>query len=411
MTDYNAPDDPCDEEKPKPPNPTPPPKPTPPNPPPPEPPPCEPEYPKEPCYKPKDDGCVPDCCCPPGPTQTDSCLEKLIDKQTKPITDGVRAKDFKDELEKFLTKARAAKDEYTQEKYKDLVKLWEDEDAALVDLTAKVECTLKCWRCVIECHVCPLLYQMRKAEQELYGDGTWCDQVHDLQDLLYWRTRDKDAKERFFNRIKAILAAWEKPAPTLAKILDDNVKKISDAKKALCTDPSTALYDIFLKLIPVHFAIKPPNSKSNIDDRFRKFCCCDKGKPIPCCDGRIDIGEPTLRRRLVGWLPYLIDPNAYFDLICCLVSRTYMPAKDKLSAAEAAVTSAQNDIKRNKELIENGLKNFEKNAKAAIPVTIDCNNYYPKKDKGKDQDKDPCKGQDKDQDKDQDNGNDSSSPR
>ena len=402
MTDnqYAPPDDPCDEKKPTPPDPTPP-EPTPPEPPPdPTPPPekkCEPAYPKPPDYKPPKDECKTDCCCPPGAVTTESCLEKLIEAQTKPITAGARAKDFKEELEKLLPKARTARDEYTPEKYKALVKLWEDEDAALVDLTSKVECALHCWRCVIECHVCPLLYQLRKAEQELNGDGDWCNTVRDLQDLLYWQTRDKDAKERFFNRVKAILASWENPYATLSKILGDNLTKgIPDAKKALCADPSTALYDIFLKLIPVHFAIKPPGATSKIDDKFRKLCCCDKGKPLPCCKG-IDIGEPALRRRLVGWLPFLIDPKEYFDLLCCLVSQAYVPAKDALSAAEARVTSTQNEIRRNKALVENGLKNFEKNAKAAIPISVDCKNYKCKDDK--DPDKDPYKDKDKDPDK------------
>lgn len=366
MTDnqYTPPDDPCDEKKPKPEQK------------------CEPSYPEKPTYKPPKK-CEPGCDCPPGSNETENCLEKLIDEQTKPITDGDRARAFKAELEAFLAKARTAKDDYTSEKYQKLVKLWEEEDAAIVELIRKLVCALPCWRCIIECHVCPLLYQIRDAELQLYGDGKWCTEVHDLQDLLYWQTRDRDAKERFFNRLKAILGAWEKPGAAIEKILADNAKAIVEANKSLGTEPSKVIVDVFLKLIPTHLAIKPTNATSKIDAKFTQFCCCDDRKPLECCG--IDIGERSVRQRLIGPLPYLIDPNNYFKLICCLISHAYQPAKDKLSAAEAAVASTENTIKRFKALIEGGIKNFDKNAKAAIPIAIDCKDY---KDKAKEPDSD-----------------------
>jgi hypothetical protein len=356
---------------------------------------CEPAYPDKPTYTPPKK-CKPACECPPGTGTTDNCLEDLIDAQTKPITDGDWAKAFKAELEAFLAKARTAKDEYTPEKYQKLVKQWEDQDRDIAELLRKLVCALPCWRCVIECHVCPLLYQMRDAELQLNGNGTWCSEVHNLQDLLYWQTRDKEAKERFFNRLKALLAAWEKPAQTIEKTLTDNAKLIVEANKQLGTEPSKVLVDVFLRLIPAHLAIAPAGASTKIEKKFSELCCCDDREPLKCCG--IDIGERSFRQRLIGPLPYLIDPNGYFNLICCLISCAYQPAKDKLSAAEAAVASTENTIKRLKGLIDNGLKNFDKNAKAAIPVAIDCKDY---KEKDKGEDKEPCN--DKDNDKDNDN--------
>src|SRR5690348_6781885 len=81
---------------------------------------CEPDWPQPPDYKPPEK-CRPACDCPPGSTPPENCLEDLIDLQTKPITDGDRAKAFKAELEALLGKARTARDEYTNEKYKKLV--------------------------------------------------------------------------------------------------------------------------------------------------------------------------------------------------------------------------------------------------------------------------------------------------
>lgn len=388
MTDnqYAPPDAPYDDKKPQPET-------------------CEPSYPDKPTYKPpKKCERDPACNCPPGSNETENCLETLIDEQTKPITDGDRAKAFKAELEAFLKSARPAKDEYTTEKYQKLVKLWEEQDTAIAELIRKLVCALPCWRCIIECHVCPLVYQIRDAELQLNGDGKWCTEVRDRQDLLYWQTRDKDAKERFFNRLKAILAAWEKPAQTLEKILADNAKAIIEANKSLGTEPSRVVYDVFLKLIPTHLAIKPSDSTSKVDATYTQFCCCDDRKPMLCCG--IDVGEPSVRRRLIGGpLPFLIDPNNYFKLICCLVSDAYQPAKDKLSAAEAAVASTQITIKRLKDLVGGDLKNL---GRAAVPIAIDCKTYE-KKDPGKpDPGNPPCPCHDHDKHDDKD---DSPSPK
>lgn len=318
----------------------------------------------------------PDCKCPPGAGSDPNCLEKLIAEQMKEIMAAEKAKVFKVDLEALLTKAKAASQEYTRDKYDKLVKQWVEQDAEIAELVRKLVCAVWCWRCVIECHVCTLLYDLRDAELRLHGDGPWCDKVRDLHDLLHWHMRDRAAKERSFNRIKAVLAAWEKPAQTIEKALADCRKLIDAANKALGSESSKVVYDVFLKLIPLHLAIAPPQGSAwttKIGKQYTEFCDCDEGKPDNCCGP--DAGELNLRQRLVGVQPYLIDPNVYFKLICCLVEKRYGPAKEMLTRADAAVAATENEIKRLTSLVENGLKNFDATARAAIPMTVDCCDY------------------------------------
>jgi hypothetical protein len=206
--------------------------------------------------------------------------------------------------------------------------------------------------------------------------------VYDLYDLQYWHTRDKAAKERRFNRIKSVLTAWETPAKTIEKALNDNRALIEAACKAICNEPGKAIYDVFLRLVPMHLAIAPPeesNWETKIDKRYTEFCECNKGKPDYCCGP--DVGEWSLRQRLIGPQPYLIDPNDYFKLICCLVEKRYAPAKDALSKAVTDLAAVGDRIARYEAQLTNGIKDFEKNAKAAIPSVIDCCDYERDHDK------------------------------
>jgi len=323
----------------------------------------------KPCPEP--DSC---CKCPAGPKSTPNCLEDLIAGQTASIAAGKKAEEFKTELAQLLAKAKAANQDYTRAKYDALVKEWVKQDGQIVEKIRELVCAVPCWQCVIECHICPLLNEMRNAEKRLYGDNTLYADVHNEADLLYWLTRDKEAKERRFNRIKTVLAAWEKPAQTIEKALADDAKIIA----GLGTDRSKDVYDIFLRLVPMHLAIAPPDVASwptNIDIKYTQFCSCDTPDPDSCCGPDLGLWGWSLRQRLIGPQPYLIDPNDYFEVICCLVKARYGPAQAAYSEAEAAVVTQENEIKRLKGLVDDGLKNFEKTARGAIPGTIDCCKY------------------------------------
>jgi hypothetical protein len=315
----------------------------------------------------------PKCKCDPGPGSDPNCLEKLISEKAGQLAAAEKDKTFKADLEALLTKANAAKQDYTRDKYDKLVKQWVEQDAKIVELINKLVCALPCWRCVIECYVCPLINRMHDAEARLKWDPTKYPEAFNWYDLLNWHTRDKEVKERRFNRIKSVLAAWEKPASTIEKVLADNAKLIADSCNALCPDASKVAFDVFLKLVPMHLAIAPPKGKTwqtKIDKQYTEFCCCDVGYPDDCCGP--DVGEWSLRQRLIGPQPYLIDPSQYLSLICCLVEERYGPAQTALNEAQAKLLSIETDIKRDKDMVENGLKNFEKDAKGAIPSVVHC---------------------------------------
>lgn len=327
--------------------------------------------------------CPPDPCCKcPPPSTTSNCLEELIATQTARITAGDKAKAFKTDLETLQGKVKTANQEYTREKYETLVKEWKKQDGDIAELIRKLVCAVPCWRCIIECHVCPLLNELHYAEQWLYGDGTLYSEVHNLYDLRYWHERDRDAKQRRFERIKSVLATWENPVQTIEKALAANATLIVDAGKALGSDAGKVVYDVFLRLVPMHLAIAPPSGSpwtTAIDKEYTQFCACDEGTPDDCCGP--DVGEWSLRQRLIGPQPYLIDPNYYLKVICCLVDKRYRPANDALTEAEAAFQSVDERIKGYKKTIEDDYpKSFDQDAKGAIPSVVDCCDYEPREE-------------------------------
>lgn len=311
----------------------------------------------------------PQCNCPTPPGGMANCLDALIAKQAKEISEADRAKAFKADLEALLQNAKAATADYTPDKYKKLVAEWERLDGDIVELIRKLVCAVPCWWCLIECYICPLLYEVRYRKQLLDGDGKLYGEVHSLHDLRYWHDRNRDGKKRALARIKAALAAWEKPTQTIENILAENAKLISDASKLLAPDAAKLVYDVFLRIVPMHLAIAPPASSgkvTKIAKKYTQICECDEGKPDDCCGP--DVGESSLRQRPIGPLPYLIRPGDYFEVICCLVTQRYLPAKEAWSAAESAYESVDTQIKRLTVEIDDKMKSFEKNAKAALPT-------------------------------------------
>ena len=320
--------------------------------------------------------CPEPCCCPTKPGSTGTCLDDLIDEQAKQITEADRAKLFKAELEDLVKKANGAKQEYTKEKYRDLRDKWDKQDAVIADLISKLVCAVPCWWCLIECEICPLLYAIRDTELRLNGDGTLTDKVYSLRDLRYWQERNRDAKREVFDRIKLVLAAWEKPAQTLDKILVDNAKLIEDTKKILATDSANAVYDVFVKLVPMHLAIAPSGVPSKILPEYTKFCGCDVGSSDDCCGP--NVGKWTVRQRLIGPQPYLVEPDKFFEIICCLAKERYLPAKDLLALAESDLAKTESDIKRALSDLEQKKGSVAADFKGKVVNPIDCDKYKRK---------------------------------
>jgi hypothetical protein len=336
--------------------------------------------------RPKVPDCPPppsDCHCPKPPTSTPDCLEKLITKQAADIALGKKSEAFKADLEKMLVTARQASLDYTRTTYEDLVKEWVRQDVNIASLIRKVVCAIPCWRCIVECYICPLLNQLHQIEGQLYGDGTLSTDVHTLYDLLYWYGRDRDAKDRRVARIKSVVGAWDKPAATIAAALKQDETLWMAIDKAPGSDAGKVIYDLFFRLIPMHLAIAPPAGSAwttKIGIEFTEFCGCDTGTPDNCCGP--DVGELSLRQRLTGPQPYLVDPNDFFQVICCLVENRLKPAHDAAAQADADWSALDAEIKRLKAQLENGIKKdaFEKAAKGAIPGVIDCCDHQPDDD-------------------------------
>ena len=338
---------------------------------------CDPIPPTKPPDWKKPEKCKIDyyCNCPEPPSSDPNCLEIMISDKASKLAAAEKDKAFKADLEVLLTKANAAKGEYTRDKYEKLGKQWAEQDEQICELIRKLVCALPCWRCVIECYVCPIINRMVEAEARLKWDPKNYPEAFNHYDLLQWHTRDKAVKETRFNRIKSVLVAWEKPAQSIEKNLTDNAKLIADANKALGTESSKVAFDVFMKLVPMHLAIAPPEGNKKkwetcIDKKYTDFCKCDMDCPDDCCGP--DVGEWSVRQRLVGPQAYLIDPDQYLPLICCLVDKRYGPAQKELTDAEGKVLTVEADIKRDKDLVDNGLKNFDKEAKAAIPTDVLC---------------------------------------
>lgn len=329
--------------------------------------------PPEPPKCPDPDPC---CKCPSDPKDPSECLQTLLDAQPGDAGAAEKTK-FKAELTKLLETARKAKQDYTRDKYKELVERWVKQDADIAELIRKLECAVWCWKCILECFVCTLLNGLHDAEKRLYDDGKLYADVHDLYDKQYWLKRYREIKQRRFDRIKNVLKAWETPAATIEKTLNDNKTLIDAIGPLIGSQPGKAIYDVFFRLIPLHLAIAPPagaKTTTKIDKRFTEFCGCDVPVHDDCCGA--DVGERSLRQRLIPPQPFLIDPDNYFDVICCLVEKRYAKANEDLNNIDIEIAKVNGKIQNfEKALADGWQKEFEKNAKAAIPSVIDCCDY------------------------------------
>jgi hypothetical protein len=341
-------------------------------------------HPEEPSKCPEPSCC---CKCPTPPGSTSNCLEELVEGQIGDLGAADKAK-FKAELVKILETAKKAKQEYTRDKYDELKDNWIKEDTRIADVIRRLECAVWCWECVLECHVCPLLYDLHKAEKWLYDDEKRYDTVHDLYDKRYWLERERAVRQRKLNRIKDVLKAWESPAASIQKAMDDTRKLLDAIETLLGTQPGKAVYDLFFRVIPLHLAIAPPAgiAETQIDKRYTEFCDCGEWGPDDCCGP--DIALRGFRERLLPPQAYIINPDDFFNLICCLVDKKYRPANDDLIDADLQLAKLASEIDRYEKAIGPGWQaEFEKNAKAAIPSVIDCCDYEQKHDHDCDKEK------------------------
>jgi len=328
----------------------------------------------------------PECCChcPKPPGSTSSCLEKLIETQNDDLTAADKAK-FKADLVKILENAKKAKEEYTREVYDSLKATWIEQDTKIADMIRRLECNVRCWECLLECHVCPLLYKLHAAEKWLYDDEKRYPAVNDLLDQQYWLQREVGLRQRKVDRVREVVKVWESPKASIDSALKDN-KKLYDALDPLVgTQSGKVIYELFFELVPRHLAIAPPAdvAETKIDNRYTEFCDCGKWDADDCCGPNVAI--PGYRQRIIPPQAYLIKPDDYFDLMCCLIDKKYRPANDDLIDANLQLALLQAEIKRYETAIGAGWQaRLKAEASGAIPVLPDCCEYEHKHDCDKD---------------------------
>jgi hypothetical protein len=379
-----------------------------------------------------------DCPEPPGGPPS-SCLDDLIRSQSIVVTKADRAKAFVEELTEILGKVTAAQADYTQVRYAALLDTWTKQDTAIAELIRKLVCAVPCWDCLLDCNLCPQLVEIRALEERLNGTGPLTKKVYSLIDLLAWHERNVWNMQARVDRIKRVLSAWEKPADALADALDKNQTLIDDTSKIIATDPAKAIFDVFMTLVPRHWAIRPigklksgevktailpkyldfcdctdeaceHGDKSTDDQRAQhqrtqqrnepkddceeeepdpNRCDCDDGVPDDCCGP--DVGVLSLRVRLLPPLPYLVEPAKFPDIICCLTRERLAPASDQLATAQADRAATAAEIERVTKAITDKTTGLEASFKADLVNPI-CGPYNEKTCVDKDKKDQPAQG-------------------
>jgi hypothetical protein len=339
----------------------------------------KPPYSKQPPeLTPPPEECKTCCTCPPVPKPDEGCLDKLIRKEATTAALGEEAKKSKSEFEGFLAKLKTATEKYTPEKYSELVKRWQENDTLLAGLIHKLVCNIPCWYCVIECEICPLINAIAADERELKGTDQLYTTANSLYDQRYWLWRELQIRQDAFDRVNKVMIAWQDPFTTIDTLLktvntDGNA---ASSGKMLGPELNKLLYDVFFRLVPLHLAIAPPTAVATtaIQKKFVELCPCDKpGEADDCCGP--NVGPLSVRERLVGPQPYLIAPEAFPDLVCCLASNAYQPAKAALAAASAAFAGIDAQIEAKKVSIAARLKSLPADAKLRLGKAIECKDY------------------------------------
>jgi hypothetical protein len=386
--------------------------------------PCQ-ELPKppDPPKVPERDPCTPHCKCPPDPNGPPaSCFDDVIRDQNIIVKKAERAKVLVDELTAIQATVVSAQAGYTQGRYEDLKGLWGKQDEAIAELIRKLVCAVGCWECLLECRLCKQLVEARALDELLNGPGDLdtngmglLEKASSLYDVQYWHQRNVANMQARLDRIKGVLAAWEKPSDTLGDVLDKNGKLIEDTQKIVSTDPLKAVFDVFMTLVPRHWQIRPRDATSAIDAKYVKICecreespedpsqekgryakgegydgddgsqtppdkCkCDEGTPDDCCGP--DVGIPDMRQRLIGPLPYIVDPKKFPGIICCLTKYRLTPASDLLADAQAQLAGATARIEQvGKALADKSIATIEAAFRAGVPTPFDCRPYTKKCD-------------------------------
>ena len=96
--------------------------------------------------------------------------------------------------------------------------------------------------------------------------------------------------------------------------------------------------------------------------------------PDDCCGP--DVGVLSARQRLTEPQAYIVDPNNFFDILCCLATERYLPAKDQLATAECRARRSRGQTsKRLTADLEQRKKSIFDDYRGNISSPIDCDKY------------------------------------
>jgi len=325
--------------------------------------------------------CAHTCKCPSGPVGggTDRCLQDAIDTEQKKVAAAKQASSFVEVLTGLQKKVDDALSKYTRDIYKGLRDDWIEFDGnLLLRVIQQLECPVKCWPCVVECRLCHLLNKIRNSQLKLDGTvKTLPTEVHSMQELLCWNQRSVDLRQKEFDRIDALLTAWvSNPAEVLRKALTDNAELAQKILDSIATDQVGAMWNLFMRVLPLHFAIAPSDVTSKVPDSFKDVCKkCDPDDESVCCT--VHTGERSLRQQLIGPKPYIVDPDGYPKIICCLVQHRYQPASASLAQAQADLDNITKGIDRIKKEIADSTASLQTDFIGDLKTPIDCADYKP----------------------------------
>lgn len=289
---------------------------------------------------------------------TNESIETEIDKISGQLAVAERLKEYKATLEALLQKTKSAMEDYPATKYADLLKRWQDQDRGLKDLLAKLQCSIPNWNDLLRQGVAPLFADIAalKAELRMAPEG---EEHTGTGDGLYARRERQELRlahrQARYEKARVYLAAWEKPGPTLEKILNENDKLAADIKKAMGQPEAPALlYDMFFKLLPLHYLIAPAEARPTRVNA-KEFV-------IRCAGAQAwkDLKE------MLGPQPMLIEPAEYLNHIVEGPLKEYNAAKTSLAEAAGDLQKTQDEIKRAEKALEEKRKSLEKAARAAL---------------------------------------------
>jgi hypothetical protein len=290
---------------------------------------------------------------------TNESIETEIDKISEKLAEAERLKEHKASLQALLQKTTSAMEDYTAQKYADLLKRWQEQDRSLADLLAKLQCSIPQWEDLLRQGVAPLFREIAALKSDLRLPPESAAPEAGKDDSLYARRERQQLRlahlQARYDKAKLDLAAWEKPAPALEKILNDTTTLEAGIRKSIGQPEAPALlYDLFFKLLPMHYRIAPPTAYSTRVNA--------KDFVIRCA------GEPAWKdlKEILGPQPTLIEPSQYLDHVAERPFKQYSAAKTMLADAVLALQKTQDQIKAAEKALDEKRRMLDKTARAAL---------------------------------------------